>query len=240
MIQNQIFISTVFLAGFLSFFAPCTFPLIPVYVGIITDSEESGHHISIFGRKISLTPIIKTALFVAGLSTTFITLGFGAGALGRFISGSAFIAFSGLIVIILGLHQMEIIRIKQIEKYKVLRIKKGSENRFVRSFLLGLTFSFGWTPCVGPILGAVVVASAAGGGRALYGGTLMMVYSIGLMIPFLIMAMLSTVVLSRFEKIEKHLGTIKKVGGLLIVVMGILLMTQNLGSFAVAVEKLFN
>lgn len=240
MIQNQLFISTVFLAGFLSFFAPCTFPLIPVYVGILTDGDEGTRYKTILGKKVSFTPIIKTMLFVAGLSVTFVTLGFGAGALGRFISGSAFIAFSGLIVIILGLHQMEILRIKQIEKYKVIRIKNNSNNKFLRSFLLGLTFSFGWTPCVGPILGAVVVASAAGGGQALYGGTLMMIYSIGLMIPFLVMATLSTIVLSRFEKLEKHLVAIKKVGGLLIVIMGILLMTQNLSSFTVVVEKLFN
>lgn len=228
MIGEQIFISTVFIAGLLSFFAPCTFPLMPVYIGILTDNEKGG----------KWRPYAKTLLFVGGLSTTFILLGFGAGALGRFINGRWFGIVTGIIVIILGLHQMGVFHLKALDKYKVLRFKKESKNDLVSTYLLGLTFSFGWTPCVGPVLGAVLVLSA-GGGQALYGGFLMAIYALGLAIPFLIIAIFAKFILSKLNKVEKHLGKIKKVGGALIVVMGILLMTNNLTTVTVWFEKIF-
>jgi cytochrome c-type biogenesis protein len=102
---------------------------------------------------------------------------------------------------------------------------------------MGMTFSFGWTPCVGPVLGAVLLTSASAG-QAMYGGFLMLIYSIGLMIPFLIMAVASSIVLAQFEKLEKHLTLIKRIGGALIVLMGVLLMTNQLTAFSVFFENL--
>ncbi len=238
MISNQIFISTVFIAGFLSFFAPCTFPLLPVYIGNLVDDKGSKKHIKFAGKKIALRPIGKTLLFVGGLSTTFVTLGFGAGALGSLINLRGFTIFSGLIVILLGLHQIGLFRIKFLEKYRSIRIKKNFENNYISSYLLGLTFSFSWTPCVGPVLGAVIVISS-NGNQALYGALLMLIYALGLMIPFLVMALLSNILLSRFEKLESHLPTIKKVGGVLIIIMGLLLMSENLNSLTVFFENIF-
>jgi len=227
MIGQELFMSTVFIAGFLSFFAPCTFPLIPVYIGLLTDKEGGNR----------FTPIFKTLLFVTGLSTSFIILGFGAGALGSFISGRVFIMTSGFIVILLGLHQMGLFKVKQLEKYKVLRIKRTQKNDLFGTYLLGITFSFAWTPCVGPVLGAVLVVSA-GGGNPLYGVWLMMIYALGLMIPFLVMALLSDYLMERFERVEKYLPKIKKFGGAMIVLMGVLLMTENLVVFTIFFEKL--
>lgn len=228
MIGEQIFMSTVFVAGLLSFFAPCTFPLMPVYIGILTDNEKGG----------KWRPYIKTLLFVGGLSTTFILLGFGAGALGRYINGRWFSIVTGLIVVILGFHQMGLFHLKLLDQYKVFKVGSDAKNDFVSTYLLGLTFSFGWTPCVGPVLGAVLVLSA-GGGQALYGGFLMAIYALGLAIPFLIIAILSKFILNKLHHVEKHLLKIKKVGGALIVVMGLLLMTENLTTVTVWFEKLF-
>lgn len=227
MIGEQIFISTVFIAGLLSFFAPCTFPLMPVYIGILTDNEKGG----------KWRPYVKTLLFVGGLSTAFIVLGFGAGALGRFISGRWFSLVTGFIVVILGLHQIGLFHLKALDKYKVIRFNPTSKNDLLGTYLLGLTFSFGWTPCVGPVLGAVLVLSA-GGGQALYGGFLMAVYALGLAIPFLIIAILSKFILNKLNRIEKHLPKIKKVGGVLIVIMGLLLMTNNLTAVTAWFERL--
>lgn len=227
MVGEQIFISTVFIAGLLSFFAPCTFPLMPVYMGILTDNDKGG----------KWRPFAKTMLFVGGLSTSFIVLGFGAGALGKYISGRWFSLIAGLIVVILGLHQMGIFHLKILDQYKVLRFKKTNKNGLIGTYLLGVTFSFGWTPCVGPVLGAVLVVSS-GGGQAFYGAWLMMVYSIGLAIPFLLVAVLSNLILDKLNKVDKYLPTIKKVGGLLIVLMGILLMTENLTTVTVWFENL--
>ncbi len=234
---HPIFMSSVFLAGFLSFFAPCTFPLLPVYFGILTD-QEGGRLFKLGKWTINLRPLAKTLLFVGGISTTFITLGFGAGALGAYINGRYFNLISGFIVILLGLHQMGLFRIQFLEKYRVLRLKRTLKTDLLGTYLLGLTFSFGWTPCVGPVLGAVLVVSADGG-QAFYGGFLMMLYAIGLMIPFLTMALLSNVLMDQFTKMEAHLGTIKKVGGALIVVMGVFLMTENLNLITAFIGKLF-
>jgi len=227
MLGQQLFMSTVFIAGFLSFFAPCTFPLIPVYIGMLTDKEGKGRW----------APMAKTMLFVGGLSTSFIILGFGAGALGSVINGKAFITTAGIIVIILGLHQMGLFHLKGLEKYKVFRIKRTQKGDYLSTYLLGITFSFGWTPCVGPVLGAVLVLSA-GGGQPLYGVWMMMIYAIGLAIPFLVMALLSNVLLEKFEKLEKYTPKIKKFGGAMIVLMGILLMTENIMVFTGFFERL--
>ena len=226
----NLFMSTVFVAGFFSFFAPCTFPLIPVYIGILTDSEGSKHK--------KLQPFIKTFLFVAGLSTTFVTLGFGAGILGGLIQLDGFYIVGGGLVVLMGLHQMGILRFKFLEKYKTIRFKERKTNKYLTAYLLGFTFSFAWTPCVGPVLGAVLVVVAEGG-QALYGGWLMFLYTLGLAVPFIVMAALSTLMLKHFERLEKHLGTIKRVGGFLIVIMGVLLMTRNLTTVTVWFERLF-
>lgn len=228
MLGQPLFMSTVFIAGVLSFFAPCTFPLIPVYIGLLTDNP----------RKNKWKAIGKTMVFVAGLSTSFLILGFGAGTLGRLISGKAFMVVAGMIVIMLGLHQMGLLHVKALGKYKMIRFKRRNKTGYLSTYLLGISFSFGWTPCVGPVLGAVLVLSA-GGGQALYGMGMMMVYALGLALPFLIMAVLSDFLLDRFEKIEKYTPMIKKIGGGMIVLMGILLMTENMMWFTRFFEKFF-
>ena len=237
MIGEQILITTVFIAGFLSFFAPCTFPLLPVYIGVITgkaDDKKADR-----GKyKVNLVAIGRTMIFVLGLSTIFLTLGFGAGALGQFIYGKAFRIISGLIVVILGLSQMDLFKLKFLNFNKSVRFERSKKHDLLGTYLLGLTFSFAWTPCVGPVLGAIMVV-ASGGGQAFYGLSLMFVYTLGLAVPFLIMALLSDILLEKFTKIEKHLSIIKKVGGAIIVLMGILLMTQNLNVFTGFFEGLF-
>lgn len=227
MIGQQLFMSTVFMAGLLSFFAPCTFPLMPVYIGILTDNEKGG----------KWRPFVKTMLFVGGLSTSFIILGFGAGALGKYINGKWFSVVTGLIVVILGFHQMGLFHMKLLDQYKVLRFKTDNNHDFIGTYLLGITFSFGWTPCIGPVLGAVLVLSA-GGGQAFYGAWLMAVFAVGLAIPFLVIAAMSKLILDKLHRVEKFLPKIKKVGGALIVIMGLLLMTENLTTVTVWFENL--
>lgn len=238
MLGDQILVSTVFIAGLLSFFAPCTFPLMPVYIGLLTDEEEEYKKLKLGKLVVNVGAIIKTMTFVLGLSTSFILLGFGAGVLGQFFSGDWILVVGGFIVVILGIHQMDIIKIPALNKYKTLKIK-SKKTKALGTYLLGITFSFGWTPCVGPILGAVLVTSASSG-QALYGGFLMTIYALGLMIPFLIMAIASSAILNQFEKLEKHLVLIKRIGGGLIVIMGLLLMTNQLTALTVFFEKLFN
>jgi cytochrome c-type biogenesis protein len=227
MLSNDIFMSTVFVAGIFSFFSPCLVPLLPVYISIFAGDQSNEKYIKKIGRlSINLIVIAKTLVFVGGISTSFIILGFGAGSLGTAINSKWFITLCGLLVIFLGIHQTGLVHLKFLDRERRL-VLKSNNNGILSIFLLGFSFSFGWTPCIGPILAAVLGISATGG-QALYGVWLMVIYSLGLMIPFLIIAIFSDGLLRHVKKLNKHLGKIKIAGGIIIILMGILLMNNSL------------
>lgn len=237
MAGQELFMSTVFIAGVLSFFAPCILPLLPVYVGVLTGDQQTKRQINIGRLQLNFIAILRTILFVAGLSTSFIILGFGAGALGSLIFSDTFLYIVGGIVILLGIHQTGLIHLRFLDREKKLQVKGSERKDLVGIYLLGFTFSFGWTPCIGPVLGAVLGISASGG-QAAYGAWLMLIYSVGLAIPFLVISIFSDVLLKRIRLINRHMGKIKVVGGVLIILMGILLMTDQLSSITAFFERL--
>ena len=212
MFDQQLLIGTVFLAGLASFLSPCIFPIIPIYFGILAKG----------GRK-----ILNTFLFIAGLSLTFVSLGFSFGFLGNLFFNDNVRIIAGIIVIILGIHQLGIIKLNFLERTKVVEVKTEGKSASCEAFFLGLTFSLGWTPCIGPIL-ASVLALSGDEGSALYGAAMMMVYVFGLATPFVLFSLFSQELLKRTKALNKHLGKFKIVGGLLIIVMGVLLITNNL------------
>ena len=212
MFDQQLLIGTVFLAGLASFLSPCIFPIIPIYFGILAKG----------GRK-----ILNTVLFIAGLSLTFVSLGFSFGFLGNLFFNDNVRIIAGIIVIILGIHQLGIIKLNFLERTKVVEVKTEGKSASFEAFFLGLTFSLGWTPCIGPIL-ASVLALSGDEGSALYGAGMMLVYVLGLATPFVLFSLFSQELLKRTKALNKHLGKFKLVGGLLIIVMGILLITNNL------------
>lgn len=227
-----IFLLSVFVAGILSFFSPCILPLLPVYVGVLLDSDEP-RTVRFLGFEIAWYGIAKTLFFILGLSTIFVILGYGAGFLGNLLYTDWFRYVLGIIVIILGIHQTGIINIAQLQKQKSVQFKQDKKrNDFYNAFLLGLTFSFGWTPCVGPVLGSVLAIAASGGSGAWQGAILMMVYTLGLALPFLILALASSLVLRHFGKLKPYMGVMKKIGGAIIILMGILLMLGNFNILA--------
>ena len=212
MFDQQLLIGTVFLAGLASFLSPCIFPIIPIYFGILAKG----------GRK-----ILNTFLFIAGLSLTFVSLGFSFGFLGNLFFNDNVRIIAGIIVIILGIHQLGIIKLNFLERTKVVEVKTEGKSASFEAFFLGLTFSLGSTPCIGPIL-ASVLALSGDEGSALYGAAMMMVYVFGLATPFVLFSLFSQELLKRTKALNKHLGKFKIVGGLLIIVMGVLLITNNL------------
>lgn len=240
MASEQLFMSTVFIAGLLSFFAPCILPLLPVYVSTLSADLAGKESRSFTIGKLIIHPmlILKTFIFVSGLSTAFILLGFGAGALGNILYNPWFFRVIGLIVIILGIHQTGLIHLNFLEREKKVTLKASRGNNLFSTYLLGLTFSFGWTPCIGPVLGAVL-GVAASEGQAAYGGWLMFIYSLGLMIPFMLLALFSDVLLGRLRQLNKHMNKIKIAGGIIIILMGLLLITNSLNTFTVFFENLF-
>ena len=212
MFDQQLLIGTVFLAGLASFLSPCIFPIIPIYFGILAKG----------GRK-----ILNTFLFIAGLSLTFVSFGFSFGFLGNLFFNDNVRIIAGIIVIILGIHQLGIIKLNFLERTKVVEVKTEGKSASFEAFFLGLTFSLGWTPCIGPIL-ASVLALSGDEGSALYGAAMMMVYVFGLATPFVLFSLFSQELLKRTKALNKHLGKFKIVGGLLIIVMCFLLITNNL------------
>lgn len=222
------FFLSVFLAGILSFFSPCILPLLPVYAGVLLDDKDSAQASS--GKfSISVTSLLRTLAFIAGISFIFILLGYGAGFLGYLLYASWFQYVTGAVIILLGLHQMEILHFKGLYKEKRLQLQGQGQNGkgYSQAFLLGLTFSFAWTPCVGPVLGSVLALAASGGSGAWQGAGLMLVYTLGLALPFLLLALTSSYVLKHFRKLHPYLGILKKVGGFLIIVMGLLVLFGN-------------
>lgn len=216
MYTEEILYSSIYFAGILSFFSPCIFPVIPVYLSILSNGEKKS--------------IIKTIMFILGLSLTFLVLGFGMGLLGELFFNDKVRLIAGIIIIILGFFQMDMIKIKFLEKSKFINIQE-QKNGILTAFILGLTFSLGWTPCVGPVLASILFIS---GSSADIGGSILMmsIYVLGLATPFIVFSMASKVLFEKVKFIKRYLGILKKIGGFIIIIMGILLIFNKINMLA--------
>lgn len=233
MTGDAVFLFGVFGAGLLSFFAPCILPLLPVYVSYLSGSIAGAAKLGVAdGPPLQLRPvfILRTLLFVLGLSVVFILLGFGSGILGNVISSPRFIAVCGAIVVLFGIYQTGLIKLRWLEQERRLSNPRIHQNGYIGAFLLGLTFSFGWTPCIGPVL-AGILSIAAGEGSPVYGGFLMLLYTLGLAIPFLLLSVFSEFLINNFRRLYRFMGAIKITSGCILIVMGVLLMTDRLNMF---------
>lgn len=215
MLTEELLLSSIYIAGLLSFFSPCIFPVLPVYFSILSNGEKKS--------------LGKTIMFILGLSTTFLVLGFGVGFIGELFFNEKVRIIGGILIALLGLFQMEIIKIKFLEKTRILNYEEKETSIFT-AYILGLTFSLGWTPCVGPVLTSILFIS--GSSADISKSVLMMgVYVLGMATPFLIFSLASKVLFERVKFIKKYLSILKKIGGLLIVLMGILLIFNKLNIF---------
>ena len=210
--EGNFFFISVFLAGILSFFSPCIFPLLPVYIGLLLDTDEP-RSIRILGQEFVWYGLVKTLCFIMGLSTVFFILGFGAGAIGSFFYATWFRYMMGIIIILLGLHQMEILHFQFLQYQKTVNLKRNAQrNDFWTAFLLG--------------------SAASGSSGAIQGSLLTLIYTAGMALPFLILALASSLVMRYFSKIKPYMGILKKIGGALIVLMGILLLLGQVNSLS--------
>lgn len=216
------------LAGLLSFFSPCVLPLIPVYVGMLAgDAEAAARGVS--GRANRLRLLANALAFVLGISFVFVALGIGAGLLGSLLNNAYLTCALGLLVFVFGLQTAGLIHIPLLERQVKAEVKGPRKGKVATSFLLGLAFSFGWTPCVGPILGTILALAAEQGGVAASAG-LLLVYSLGLCVPFLVIALASDLLLKRVRKLNRFLPAIQRAGGALIAVMGLWMVFSQVGA----------
>lgn len=215
----------VFNAGLLSFFSPCLLPLIPAYISIITGL--SLEELTASRRRLKAGPLLKVALFILGFSLVFVLLGAGASYLGSlFQSHRRLLAqIAALFIILLGLNLIGLVRLPFLEGAGRKRLQ--SPVQLLASFFLGGSFALGWTPCVGPILGSLLLYAAAEKTVA-EGMLLLFVYSLGIGIPFFFTAIFLHFFLSFFQKFKGLLGAIKIVSGAFLLLFGFLLLTNKL------------
>ena len=212
------------LSGVLSFLSPCVLPIVPPYLAYMSgvsmgDLRE--------GRRSAVLP---AGFFVLGLSTVFIFMGFAASALGQFVlaNQSVFARVSGLVIIGLGLHFLGVYRIALLDREA--RLDAGDQGGSVLgAYVLGLAFAFGWVPCIGPQLGAILSIAASEGDMA-RGTALLAVYAFGLGIPFLLAAVFIQRAIGVMNRIKPYMGLIEKVMGGLLIAVGLMLLT---GAFTV-------
>ncbi len=220
-------IATAFLAGLVSFVSPCVLPLIPAYLSFLTGSslEELRAENDVRGRS---RVVLHAVAFIAGFTVIFMLIGISASAVGSvFAEHKDLIArVGGMIVIVLGLNMLGVFRIRALAMDKrVHRIHASANRSLLASFLVGIGFAAGWSPCIGPILSAILLLASQE--RLAAASGLLFVYSMGLAIPFLITAAALTSALGVLNRIKPWLPRIEAGAGAFLVATGIVLVTNS-------------
>lgn len=222
-------------AGALSFLSPCVLPLVPPYLCYMAgvsvddfraDAEETAKR----GTRAAL--MTASLAFVLGFSTVFVALGAGASTIGRFLRvwQEPLAIGAGVLIILMGLNFLGVIRIPLLSREARFQAS-GKPASAVAAYVMGLAFAFGWTPCIGPVLGPIL--TLAGGRETIGEGALLLaVYSLGLGIPFLIAALFSGAFMRFLGKFRIHLGRVEKVIGGLLVIAGVLFLTGGVQTAA--------
>ena len=219
-------------AGLISFLSPCVLPLIPGYISYISGSSLSE---LIEKKNVNLFPII---LFTIGFSIVFIIFGAASTFLGNiFLQNSYELRIvAGLIIIILSLHIIGLINLKFLNYEK--RIQTNISKNLFSPILIGMAFAFGWTPCIGPILGSILVLASTE--ESLFQGILLLsFYSIGLGVPFILSGYLIQKFLLFSKNFKKNINKVSKIGGVILLITGILIITNQLQALGFYLLNIF-
>lgn len=214
-------------AGFITFVSPCVLPLIPGYVAFMSGMSAA----EVAGEERKLEDVLAPALlFVAGFSIVFVALGASASALGGFLSANRqlFETVAGLVIILLGFFMLGIVKVPWL--YGEARFEMQKARRFgpLAALVMGMAFAFGWSPCVGPILGSILMM-AANSGQVERGALLLGAYSLGLGVPFVLVAVLLGKVRPVLNWLNRHSLVINRVAGVVLMVLGALILTGRIG-----------
>ena len=213
------------MAGLLSFLSPCVLPLVPGYVSLI--SGTSAERAEADKQRLIGAVMLHSAMFILGFSLVFIFLGAGATAigqvLGRYRTALSYIA--GAVIIIFGLHLTGILKINALYADKRMHNVKGSSSP-LGAFVVGFAFAFGWTPCIGPILGTILTLAAAENSVS-RGMGLLAIYSAGLAVPFFLTSLGIDAFMSFYTRFRRHLHTVEVASGVLLIVIGLLVFTRR-------------
>ena len=219
--MEQINYIVVFLEGIFSFLSPCVLPILPVYLAVLSKSVNEDTM-----RKRSVL-IRNTLLFILGISTAFFILGTGISIFRVFLNTYMkwILIVGGLMIVGLGLFSIGDLNIPFLQRERRFHYQM-KEMRPWTAYLLGFTFSFGWTPCIGPMLASVLVLASTR--HAVEGNILLLLYTAGFTVPFLLIALFSEKMINLLDKLKKHMGKIQKIGGFILIVMGLLMFTKGI------------
>lgn len=223
--MSPIMIGMLFLEGMLAFISPCILPMLPVYIMYLA-GETAGQSTN----KVRL--ILQTIGFILGFTVVFVVLGATATALGALLNAHRLLLqrIGGVIIILFGLNFMEVLKIPFINQTKKIELNAGKGGIFF-SFLFGIVFSFGWTPCLGTFLGSAL--SMAGSSKTLATGMIMLfIFSMGLGLPFLLTALLFDSLKSTFQWIKSHYKLINTISGVILIIIGFMMATDLFGFYA--------
>ncbi|AME08783.1 MULTISPECIES: cytochrome c biogenesis CcdA family protein [Gemella] len=227
----------LFLEGVLSFLSPCVIPILPIYIGILAGKKEKNIQGELVFNKRNI--IVNTLFFVLGISATFFILAFATSRISIFLNDNIKILqiISGILIIFMGLLQLGIFKISALNREfsmkNKLTLKKGNTTPIL-AFLMGFTFSFSWTPCIGPILAGVFIYASSHTG--IMSIILVLVYSLGFILPFILVAFFATQLLTVFKKNDNILKYTSIISGAILIIIGILILS---GSFA-TIMRYFN
>ena len=216
------------IAGGVSFLSPCVLPIVPPYIAYM-----SGVSLNDLGQGSGRGRAVSAALmFVLGLSTVFLLLGFAASSVGTLFLQyqSYFNIVAGILVMIFGAHFVGVYRIGFLDREARLDAGDRGGSAF-GAYVLGLAFAFGWTPCVGPVL-ATILFTAAGADTAARGALLLMSYGIGMTAPFILAALFVGPFMRWMQKFRRHLGLVEKAMGVLLILFAVLIATNSVNYIA--------
>ncbi|KPK42110.1 MAG: cytochrome C biogenesis protein [Omnitrophica WOR_2 bacterium SM23_29] len=227
--SEPVTILVAFMAGMLSFLSPCVLPLIPSYISYITGITFGELTQQALPKRVRFLTVIHSLLFIAGFTAVFVLLGASFTFFGSLLSRyqDMIKKVGGMIVILLGLHIAGVINLSFLQREKKFEIKTRPLG-FLGSFLVGATFSLGWTPCVGPILSSILILSSTADeiGK---GVVLLLSYSLGLGLPFFLSSLLINNFLAYFNKVKGYLRAISIISGLFIIIIGVMILTNSFG-----------
>ena len=243
-----------FLAGLLSVASPCVLPLVPAYLGYLTGASLEpaieGAQTSIAPaaggaavaavagpRRAGPSPFLHSLSFVSGFALVFVSFGVSLGLVGYLLKDheDLILKASGSLLIVLGLHLSGVITIPFLERERRMDVGEGGRIGYARSFAVGSAFSAGWSPCIGPTLGAIF-ALAVTSGTALQAGLLLLVYSAGLAVPFLAMGAAYNSLKPLYLRLKRYSWAVNYFSGAMLIVVGILIFTNSL----INLNELFN
>ncbi|MGD9974002.1 MAG: cytochrome c biogenesis CcdA family protein [Desulfatirhabdiaceae bacterium] len=226
MFTDAVTYPTAFIAGLLSFFSPCILPLIPAYFTFITGFSLD--ELTDAGTSIRNRVIRSTIAYVLGFSVVFILMGASASLLGNVIQAYSNVIRigGGILIILLGIHLTGIFRFGALDFEKRIHLNKKPVH-VLGSFFVGMAFGAGWSPCIGPLLGSILII-AGNQETVLEGMLLLSTYSAGLAIPFIIFSIFINFILIILNKARKVLKYVNMIAGILLILMGIALITNRL------------